>query len=129
VRACSPLPRQTNDEITVRVALGGPLAGLRRTDVACKIMPGKMRLAVDKGAPALEGSFEESINDGGSFWQFEELPGIGRVLSVVLEKKLSMTPWVRAGLCVAACCEPTRSHLRSLFTMRCARSMCWTRMW
>jgi hypothetical protein len=53
------------------------------------------RAGVDVGAPALEGTLEDGVADAGSFWQFEELPGVGRVLSIVLEKKMGIAPWVR----------------------------------
>ena len=96
-RACASQPparrAQTDTDVTLRVALAGPLAGLRRPDVACKVMPTKLRLTLDKGAPAVEGTFDDAVNDGGSYWQFDELPGGERVLSVVLEKRLGNGPW------------------------------------
>lgn len=77
----------------MRVALRGPLAGLARSDVACKFMPRKLRLSLDKGEPALDGELDEGYNLTGSFWQFDDAPGGGRVLTVVLEKLLTAGTW------------------------------------
>ena len=81
----------------MKVALVGPLAGLKRTDVVCTILPSKMRLSLGAGAPALEGEFEARVNEQGSFWQFEEpsAPGSARMLVVNLEKKTAAADWVR----------------------------------
>jgi hypothetical protein len=115
--------------VTLRVAMAGDLAGVRRADVACKIMPNKLRLALDKGAPALEGTLEDGVMDAGSFWQFEELPGVGRVLSVVLEKKMGMAPWVRGGggSSARAVVTQRRCVLTRLVLLHRARSICLTR--
>lgn len=75
------------------MALSGPLASTARSDVACKFMPRKLRLSLDKGDPVLDGELDEGFNLQGSFWQFEEAPGGGRVLSVVLEKLLTAGTW------------------------------------
>ena len=84
---------QTQTEVTLRVALSGPLAGTARSDVACKFMPRKLRLSLDKGEPVLDGELDEGYNLTGSFWQFEDAPGGGRVLSVVMEKLMTAGSW------------------------------------
>lgn len=87
------MPAQTPTEVTLRVALRGPLAGLARSEVACKFMPRKLRLSLDKGEPALDGELDEGYNLTGSFWQFDNAPGGGRVLTVVMEKLLTAGSW------------------------------------
>jgi len=86
---------QTSDDVTLRIALVGPLAALQRADVACKIMPTRLRLSLGAGAPALDGEFEARVNTDGSFWQFEEpsVAGAARVLIVTLEKLQPRDDW------------------------------------
>ena len=92
-RAERTLHAQTPAEVTLRVALNGPLARTARSDVACKFMPRKLRLSLDKGEPVLDGELDEGFNLSGSFWQFEDVPGVGRVLTVVMEKLLTSGSW------------------------------------
>ena len=86
-------PAQTPTEVTLRVALNGPLARTARSDVTCKFMPRKLRLSLDKGEPVLDGELDEGFNLSGSFWQFDDVPGVGRVLTVVMEKLLTAGTW------------------------------------
>ena len=95
------------------------------TDIKCMILPKKMRLQIGgetllEGAHILlayfvlrlslilrpqlrayscclvacPGALDDAVDDGGSFWQIDDSDA-GRVLSVVLEKRVSLTPWVR----------------------------------
>ena len=84
---------QTPTEVTLRVALTGPLVRTARSDVACKFMPRKLRLSLDKGEPVLDGELDEGFNLSGSFWQFDDVPGVDRVLTVVMEKLLTAGTW------------------------------------
>lgn len=45
--------KQTPTELLVRVRLGGPLSGVPRAGVACKITPKRLRLSVGAGEPVL----------------------------------------------------------------------------
>jgi len=62
---------------------------------------------------------EASVNDQGSYWQFEEVEGGNRLLKVVLEKRQGAAHWVRwlARLAPAAQLTPVSRR----------RSTCWTR--
>lgn len=42
------------------------------------------------------GDYDNSVKDDGSYWQIDSAEeGGGKVLSVVLEKGIRLTPWVR----------------------------------
>ena len=79
--------------MTVRVALSGALAGVRRADVAFKAMPRKLRLSVGAGAPALEGELEQGVAEDGCCWQFEDAPDGTRLLVLSLEKQRGQGSW------------------------------------
>ena len=86
---------QTDSEVKICVALAGALAGLKRSDVKCKVLPGRMRLSLDGGLPVLEGDFEAAVNEDGCYWQFEDAAqgGGNRLLVVCLEKRVASAQW------------------------------------